>query len=100
MGQKRSTSTRVAAQKRVTGPETNLTGGEYGRASTTCPPLDNSLKLRETISQCGGAGLQDQRRFDLVHFLALHSRYSIEASPRYDALGLEFLAAPRADDQI
>ena len=27
-----------------TGPETNLTGGGYGRASTTCPPLDNSLK--------------------------------------------------------
>ena len=61
MEQKRSTSTRFAAQKNSDRPETNLTGGEYGRASMTCPPLDNSLKLRETISQCGRAGLQDQR---------------------------------------
>jgi len=29
-----------------------------------------------------------------------HSRYSIEPRPRHNTLGPEFLAAPRADDQI
>src|SRR5215469_8354462 len=64
------------------------------------PIPDNSLKLRQAIGQGGRAGLQNQRRFDLVHVLALHSRYSIEARPRCNSLRPEFLAAPRADDQI
>ena len=40
----------VRCKKNSDRPETNLTGGEYGRASTTCPPLDNSLEFRQAIS--------------------------------------------------
>jgi hypothetical protein len=37
------------------------------------PLLDYSLKLREAIGQSRGAGLQDQRRFDLIDVSALHA---------------------------
>jgi len=69
-------------------------GAEYYGTLTICPQLDNSLKLCQAIGQRSRAVLQDQRRFDLVHVLTLHSRYSIEARPRCDTLGPEFLAAP------
>jgi hypothetical protein len=65
-----------------------------------CPPLDNSLKLREAIGQCGRPGLQDQGRLDFVEILVLHGWDSVEANPRRDTLLAEFLAAPRPDNQI
>ena len=58
----------------VTSPKTNLTGGENWRASTTCPTIDGALKLRKAIGQCRWAGLQGQRRFDLIYILMPHSR--------------------------
>src|SRR5215469_11227666 len=59
-------------------------------STINCPTLDYPLKLRQAIGQCGRAGLQDQRRFDFIHVLALHSRYSIEARPRHNTLGPKF----------
>ena len=69
-------------------------------ASGFSPPLDNPLKLRETIAQRGRPRLQDRRRFDFIEILVLHSRYSIKLRPRCNSLRPEFLAAPRADDKI
>ena len=65
-----------------------------------CPPPDHSLKLRKAICQCGRTGLQNQGGFDFAEISALHSVDLRKAWPRCDALGPEFLAAPRADDQI
>ena len=68
--------------------------------STIRPSPDNSLKFRKAVGQCGRAGLQDQRRFDLVQILALNSRDLRKSSPRHNTLGPEFLVAPRPDDHI
>ena len=75
-------------------------GGLARALKSNCPRLDNSLKLRKAIGQCGRPGLQDQRRFDFVEILVPHSRGLRKARPRCDALWSEFLAAPGADDQI
>jgi len=45
-------------------------------------------------------GRQNQGRFDFAEILVLHGWDAVEASPRCNALRPEFLAAPRADDQI
>src|SRR5207253_1626740 len=42
----------------------------------------------------------NQGRFDFVYVFVLHGRRAVEASPRQHPLRSEFLAAPRADDQI
>src|SRR5215471_11089515 len=36
-----------------------------------CPAPDDLPEFREAVGQGGGPGLQDQRRFDLVHVLVL-----------------------------
>ena len=69
-------------------------------STTSCPPLDNSLKLREAIGQSRGTRLQNQGRFDFVEILVSHSRDLPKASSRHDALRSELLSAPRADDQV
>jgi hypothetical protein len=72
-----------------------------GRAlKSSCPPLDNSLKLRKAIGQCGRPGLQNQGRFNFVKILVPHSRDSRKVRPRRNVLGPELFPAPGADDQI
>jgi hypothetical protein len=66
----------------------------------TGPPIDDVLKLRETIAQRTGTGLQDQRRFYLVQVLALDSRDLRKTRPRRNTPRPEFLTAQRANDQI
>src|SRR5580704_1882245 len=70
------------------------------RSTANRPLLHNSLKLREAIGQCGRPGPQNRGRFNFVEILVLHGWDAVEASPRCNVLRPEFLAAPRADDQI
>ena len=46
------------------------------------------------------AGRQNQGRFDFAEILVLHGWDAVEASPRCNALRPEFLAAPRANEEI
>src|SRR6516225_5387935 len=59
-----------------------------------CPALDELLKFHEAICQGGRAGLQDERRFDLVHVLMLYSRNLPKTRPYHDPYGPELLATP------
>jgi hypothetical protein len=54
----------------------------------------------EAVGQRGGARLQDQRRLHLVQFAVAHGRHVGPAGPRGHLAGLEFLAAPRTDDDV
>ena len=64
-------------------------------STASCPLLDNSLKLREAIGQCGGPRLQNQGRFDFIEMLMLHRRNAVKARPRRDPLGSKLLSTPR-----
>ena len=54
----------------------------------------------QPVGQCRRAGLQDQRRFDLVQLTVAHRRHAGPAGACGHPLGSKLLAAPRADDQV
>jgi alkaline phosphatase len=54
----------------------------------------------EPVGQRGGAGLQDQRRLDLVDAALAHRRDRLPARARGDLLGAHLLAAPRGEDHV
>src|SRR5689334_18935243 len=62
--------------------------------------FDEALQRGEAVGQRGGAGLEDERRLDLVERAVAHRRNVLEAGTRRQLLGTEFLAAPRADDEV
>jgi len=63
-------------------------------------PLDDGLKRFQSVGQRGRARLQNDRRLDFVQCAVPHSWYPFETGSAGELLGAEFLAAPRADDDV
>src|SRR5215471_18029106 len=61
---------------------------------------DDRLQRRQAIGQRSRPWLQNQRRFDLVQRARFHRWNAIEAWPLGELFRTNFLAAPRADNDI
>jgi len=61
---------------------------------------NDGLQRREPVGKRRRSWLEYQRRFDLVQRAALHRGNTIETGPPGDFLRSEFLAAPRADNDV
>jgi cell volume regulation protein A len=77
-------------------------GGRSARPSARAsrPFRDDALQRIEAVGQGGGAGLQDQRRFDFAQMAAAHRRDGVEARTGGEFCRHEFLAAPGADNDV
>src|SRR3954454_3123164 len=64
------------------------------------PIRNNGFQRIEAVGQCGGAGLQNERRLDLAKEPVAHRRNGVEARAGREFRRHEFLAAPRADHDI
>ena len=71
----------------------------FGRTRSNAA-ADDSFQSDEAVRKGGRSGLKDQRRFDLVKSAAAHGGDRLESRSGDDLVLLEFLAAPRADDDV
>src|SRR5262249_21766547 len=64
------------------------------------PFADDRRQRIEAVGEGGGARLQDKRRLDFAQPAGAHRGNLGKARPRRDLSRYEFLAAPRADDDV
>jgi hypothetical protein len=62
--------------------------------------LDDGLKRFQSVGQRGRPRLQNDRRLHFVQRAVPHGGYLLETGSGGEPLGTEFLAAPRADDDV
>src|SRR5690606_20068988 len=90
------------------GPRSGGTGGSYatpgvkahGLPVTQAPVPDDPGDRVDPVGQCGGAGLEDDRRLHLVQLAVAHRRDGVPTRAGGHVLRTELLAAPGAHDDV
>src|SRR4051812_22505081 len=83
----------LARRQYITPRGINVSG--HPRRRPAGPFRNNGFQRIEAIGQCGGAGLQNERRLDLAKEPVAHRRNGVEARARCKLRRHEFLAASR-----